>query len=66
MKHIIKQGQAFEKEELNLDEAFSQIDDMGEPYKKEYAKELASKHGLKSLTFYKNGSLYYRRWCKLR
>ena len=55
MKHIIKQGQAFEKEELNLDEAFSQIDNMGEPYKKEYAQELASKHGLKSLTFYKNG-----------
>jgi threonyl-tRNA synthetase len=56
MKHIIKQGQAFEREELNLDKAFSQIDGMGEPYKEEYARELAQKHGLKSLTFYKNGS----------
>ncbi len=55
MKHIIKQGQAFEREELNLDKAFSQIDGMGEPYKKEYARELAQKHGLESLTFYKNG-----------
>ena len=50
MKHIIKQGQAFEKEELDLDKAFSQIDGMGEPYKKEYAQELANKHGLESLT----------------
>ena len=55
MKHIIKQGQAFEREELDLSKAFSQIDEMGEPYKKEYAQELAEKHGLKSLTFYKNG-----------
>ena len=55
MKHIIKQGQQFERTDLDLEAAFNQIDDMGEPYKKEYAKELAEKHGLKNLSFYKNG-----------
>ena len=55
MKHIIKQGQQFERSDLNLDQAFQQIDEMGEPYKKEYAQELAEKHGLKNLSFYKNG-----------
>ena len=55
MKHIIKQGQTFERSDLELDAAFNQIDDMGEPYKKEYAMELAEKHGLKNLSFYKNG-----------
>jgi len=55
MKHIIKQGQTFERTDLDLDAAFNQIDKMGEPYKKEYAQELAEKHGLKNLSFYKNG-----------
>ena len=35
---------------LELDAAFNQIDDMGEPYK-EYAMELAEKHGLKTFHF---------------
>ena len=56
MKHIIKQGQKFEKTELSAEDAYQQIDDMGEPYKKEYAKELVEKNKLNSLTFYKNGS----------
>ena len=55
MKHIIKQGQQFERTDLDLDSAFSQIEQMGEPYKREYAQELAEKHGLKNLSFYKNG-----------
>ena len=56
MKHIIKQGQKFEKTELSAEDAYQQIDEMGEPYKREYAKELVEKNGLSSLTFYKNGS----------
>jgi threonyl-tRNA synthetase len=56
MKHIVKQGQKFESEELPADEAFARIEsEMGEPYKLEYAKELVSKQGLSSLTFYRNG-----------
>ena len=40
MKHIIKQGQKFEREELSADESLARIDGMGEPYKREYAETL--------------------------
>ena len=57
MKHIIKQGQKFEYQELPAEEAFRFIGDtMHEPYKLEYARELVQKHGLDTLSFYKNGS----------
>lgn len=56
MKHIIKQGQVFSCEELPGAEALARIDGMGEPYKREYATELLEKKGLKSLSFYTNGS----------
>ncbi len=57
MKHIIKQGQKFEREDLPPEAAFSRIaEQMGEPYKLEYAKELVQKHGMPTISFYKNGS----------
>ena len=43
MKFIIKRGQDFEMEQLGREEAFARIDDMGEPYKREYAEELFEK-----------------------
>ena len=56
MKHIIKQGQRFEREELPAELAFARIEgEMGEPYKLEYAKELVESKGLESLSFYRNG-----------
>ena len=56
MKHIIKQGQKFECEEKPAEEAFRFIaEEMKEPYKLEYARELVDKHELEGLTFYKNG-----------
>lgn len=55
MKQIIKSGQKFEREELAKDEALARIDEMGEPYKREYAQELVDKKGLDTLTFYRNG-----------
>ncbi len=55
MKFIIKQRQAFEVEELPAAEALAKIDEMGEPYKREYAEELIEKKGLETLTFYTNG-----------
>ena len=55
MKKIIKQGQRFYREDLPLDDALRRIDEMGEPYKREYALELSEKNGLDSLTFYRNG-----------
>ena len=55
MKQIIKKGQAFEREELPAAEALARIEEMGEPYKQEYARELLEKRDLDSLTFYRNG-----------
>ncbi|PRP99966.1 threonine--tRNA ligase [Enhygromyxa salina] len=56
MKHIIKRGQKFEREELPAQEAFRLIgEEMQEPYKLEYARELVEKNGLETLSFYKNG-----------
>ncbi len=55
MKQIIKKGQAFEREELPRAEAFARLEEMGEPYKAEYAEELFDKHDLDVLTFYRNG-----------
>lgn len=56
MRHIIKQNQAFSREDLPADEALARIEGMGEPYKREYARELIDKQGLSGLSFYKNGS----------
>ena len=55
MKRIIKQGQNFEFEDLPIAEALERLDEMGEPYKKEYAQELIEKNNLKTLGFYRNG-----------
>jgi len=55
MKQIIKQGQAFESEDLSPGEAFRRLEEMGEPYKREYAQELCEKQGVEAITFYRNG-----------
>lgn len=55
MKHIIKRGQKFEREDLSAEDALARIDSMGEPYKREYAAELLEKHDLDGLSFYTNG-----------
>ncbi len=55
MKYIIKKGQAFESEELTPDQAYARLDEMGEPYKREYAEELVDKKGVEQIRFYKNG-----------
>lgn len=55
MKFIIKQRQAFDSEDLPYDAAMARLDEMGEPYKREYAEDLFSKHGIENLTFYSNG-----------
>ena len=55
MRRILKKGQRFYQEELPKAEAFSRIDEMGEPYKREYAEELCERNGLESLSFYRNG-----------
>ena len=55
MKKICKKGQRFDHEELPTADALARIAEMGEPYKQEYARELIDKHGLESLSFYRNG-----------
>src|SRR3954465_4993841 len=55
MRRLIQEGHAFEREELPRTEALARLDQMGEPYKREYAEELFSKKGLNNLTFYKTG-----------
>ena len=55
MKKILKKGQRFYREDLSAVDAFARIDEMGEPYKAEYARELVEKQNLKELSFYRNG-----------
>ncbi len=55
MRKIIKKGQRFYREDLAAAEALARIDEMGEPYKREYGAELIDKHGLSELSFYRNG-----------
>lgn len=55
MKHIIRRRQTFEREDLEYGAAMARLDEMGEPYKKEYAQELFASGKIEALTFYKNG-----------
>jgi threonyl-tRNA synthetase len=55
MKHILQQNERFEREDLPMDDALARLEAMGEPYKAEYARELAEKHGLTALGFYTSG-----------
>ena len=56
MRRILKKGQRFYREDLAVADAFARLDEMQEPYKREYAVELVDKNGLASLSFYRNGS----------
>jgi len=56
MREIVAAGQGFSFEELPVDKALARIEgQMGEPFKAEYAKELAEKKGNTTLSFYSNG-----------
>ncbi len=55
MKKIIKKNQRFSYEDLPRAEALAKIEEMGEPYKAEYALELLEKTENDSLRFYTNG-----------
>ena len=55
MRKILKKGQRFYREELDAEAALQRIEEMGEPYKREYGAELIEKQGLKGLSFYRNG-----------
>ena len=55
MRKLIQEGHAFVREELPREQALARLDEMGEPYKRQYAEELFEKRGLHNLTFYKTG-----------
>src|SRR5262245_43597115 len=55
MRKILKKGQRFYREDLPKEEALARLAEMHEPYKREYATELIQKHGLQTLSFYRNG-----------
>ena len=55
MRKILKTGQRFYHEDVPIDDAFARLDEMGEPYKREYAAELVAKNDLETLSFYRNG-----------
>ena len=55
MRKILKKGQRFYREDLPAVAALERINEMGEPYKREYGAELIEKHGLQELSFYRNG-----------
>jgi threonyl-tRNA synthetase len=55
MRKIIKKGQRFDCENLPYDAAMARLEEMGEPYKREYAETLFECHNLSELTFYRNG-----------
>jgi threonyl-tRNA synthetase len=55
MRRILKRGVGFEREELPVPQALERLEHMGEPYKREYAQELAQSQGLDTLSFYRSG-----------
>jgi threonyl-tRNA synthetase len=55
MRKLIQEGHSFSREELPKEEALDRLNQMGEPYKREYAEELFAKKSLQTLTFYRTG-----------
>ena len=55
MRRILKKGQRFHQEELPVADAFARLEEMREPYKREYAAELVAKGDLAQLSFFRNG-----------
>ena len=55
MRRILKKGQRFYREDVPVEEGYRRLDEMGEPYKREYAEHLVETKALDRLTFYRNG-----------
>jgi threonyl-tRNA synthetase len=53
MRRILAGGQGFEREELAVPDALERLGEMNEPYKREYAAELAETQGLDTLSFFR-------------
>ncbi len=55
MRRLIQEGHSFVREDLSRPEAVARLNEMQEPYKKEYAEELFEKKGIEKLSFYRTG-----------
>lgn len=55
MRRIISEGQQFVREDLPNAEALARLEQMDQPFKLEYARELITTRNLDSLSFYTNG-----------
>lgn len=55
MRRIIAEGQEFVREDLPANQALVRIEEMDQPFKLEYARELIATRNLDSLSFYTNG-----------
>ena len=56
MRKIINKKQEFSEDNLSREEGLARLDEMGEPYKKEYAEELFdSRPEMETLRFFRNG-----------
>jgi threonyl-tRNA synthetase len=55
MRRMISEGHAFVREDLPKKEALARLDEMGEPYKRQYAEELFAKQNLETLSFFRTG-----------
>lgn len=55
MKKIIKQKHEFTREDLTPEEAYKRLEDKGEGFKAEYARDLVEAQGNDSLSFYTSG-----------
>ena len=55
MRRILKKGQRFYREDLPVGPALERLEEMQEPYKREYAAELVEKQDLDELSFFRNG-----------
>ena len=55
MREILAQDQVFQREELAASEALARLEAMGEPYKRQFARELLDERGHDKLSFYRNG-----------
>jgi len=55
MQRIVKEDQPFVQEELGFEAAVARLEEMGEPHKVEYCRELHEQKGFETIGFYTNG-----------
>jgi threonyl-tRNA synthetase len=56
MREIIREDHEFVREELPADRVIARLEQAGEPFKAEYARELVTTRGFPTLSFYRSGS----------